>query len=279
MWKVKRPTNQAGPTFMTCISRVKNADLKRRLEQIEPNIIQAETEYIYAAETSSLNTVAPTDTVADVVTNDEMVKVYDNRMVKANSPGRIIYDELINAASHSRCPFCGHLPVSTLDHVLPKRLYSTLTVTPVNLVPSCGDCNKAKSSATPASSEEVFLHPYFDDIETDRWLYAAVKEQKPASLYFYVSAPGGWNNTLRERVQNHFDTLNIDRLYRSQSAEELINIRHQLGMIFDAGGEAAVRNHLQDAAETRITAHLNSWRSATYEALALSNWFCNEGFR
>src|SRR5262245_19880217 len=79
----------------------------------------------------------------------EMVAVYDNRLVKKTAPGRRIYDKIFTSAPNDKCPLCGHRNVKTLDHYLPKALFPALTVTPINLIPACSDCNKAKLSTAP----------------------------------------------------------------------------------------------------------------------------------
>ena len=56
------------------------------------------------------------------------------------------------------CPICEqNRPNMTIDHVLPKSKFSQYTVTPVNLVPMCLDCNKSKGDS------EIFFHPYYQD--------------------------------------------------------------------------------------------------------------------
>jgi hypothetical protein len=39
-----------------------------------------------------------------------------------------------------------------------------------------------------------------------------------------------------------------------------------------------ISDHLRREANSRAAAHANSWRRATYEALADSEWFCSGGF-
>lgn len=199
-------------------------------------------------------------------------------MAKKGSPGRDIYDELISAPAQGRCPLCGHRLVTTLDHHLPKVHYPALAVAPLNLVPSCGDCNKAKLASIPRNAEDVSLHPYFDDIDDERWLRADVDETRPAALAFRVEAPGAWGDLLRIRVLNHFRAFGVPELYATQAAEELLNIRHQLAELYRVAGAVGVRLQLQDRALSCGQARRNGWRTAAYEAWTASEWFCNGGF-
>ena len=69
-----------------------------------------------------------------------------------------------------------------------------------------------------------------------------------------------------------------DRLYAAHAAQELVQMRHQLALVFDRGGDKAVREHLLDVAASRCMAHANSWQTALYEALGDCDWFCCGGF-
>ena len=173
---------------------------------------------------------------------------------------------------------CAHRAVTTLDHHLPKAHYPALAVAPLNLVPSCSDCNKAKLARVPHAPEDVSIHPYFDDVDSERWLFAEVLEVAPASIRFRVEPPAAWEALLAERVRRHFRGLNLSALYGSEAAEELLNIRHLLATIHATGGADEVRLYLEEHAESCLAGRLNGWRRATYEAWAESDWFCDGGF-
>jgi hypothetical protein len=207
-----------------------------------------------------------------------MSDLYKLQFSKQGSPGRGIYDELITATQNGRCPMCGQGVVSTLDHYLPKSRYPSLTVTPLNLIPACGDCNKKKLSSAPGAADEAILHPYFDDVEEDNWLGAETLEGKPAVVRFFVRSVERWDEVKQARMQRHFKTLKLAALYTSNAADELQNLRLGLSRIIQSGGVDGVRAHLKDAAESRAAAHVNSWQTAMYAALAGSEWYCGGGF-
>jgi hypothetical protein len=278
MWTLNRPIYTARNTFNACVSRVREPLLKARLEAVLGSVEAASDEYEAAALVSSLHEIAPSDLVGGDVTRNEMERVYTGRMAKKGAPGRYIYDEIFAAATQGRCPLCGQRAVKTLDHHLPKAHYPALAVAPLNLVPACNDCNKAKLDAVPGEAADVCLHPYFDVIDNTRWLRAEVIETRPAALRFCVVAPAPWNELLRLRVNNHFRNLGLGELYASESAEELLNIRHQLAGILANDSVDSVREELGCRAASALQARLNGWRTAAYEAWAASAWFCTEGF-
>lgn len=277
MLKLDLPQYSAEDTFAACISRVRQPELKSKLVAATHAIQAASDAYVAAAETQSLDKIARIPLVNGTVTTEEMEAVYTGRMAKQSGPGRAIYDDIF-AAAKGRCPLCAHRTVTTLDHHPPKAHYPALAVVPANLVPACSDCNKAKLASVPHVPEDVSIHPYFDDVAGERWLYADVVEVSPATMRFRVQAPAAWDKLLAERVRRHFQGLKLSSLYGSESAEELLNIRHLLMSLQASGGVDHVRTYLKEHAESCQAGRLNGWRGAAYEAWAESDWFCGGGF-
>jgi len=278
MWPVEQPDIDAGETFQTCISRVHDADLRRRFNSVRPAIEAASADYEEKAELGDLYLIDTATSVGGVVTKDEMVKVYDQRMAGKNGPGRAIYDKIKLLPKGDRCPFCDQRNVSTLDHILPKTLYPALAVAPLNLVGACVECNWVKRALAPASAEETVLHPYFDDISQDRWLTAQVVQQDPCAVIFRVVPPPAWSAVTAARVRSQFDLLRLASLYSSEAAREISNIRYNLQIHLDTGGASAVRDELLRQWQSRRANRLNSWQTATYEALSANVWFYSGGF-
>jgi hypothetical protein len=278
MWKVQRPATTSIDSFRTSISRISNDDLKNRLESIEAEIVQASAVFEAGAAAVTLHTFVETDGVAGIVTTKEMVDVYDLRFARKRSPGRAIYDAIREGPLHARCPLCGNGTVWTLDHHLPKTGFPALAVAPLNLIPACMECNKFKLAATPHNAEDETLHPYFDDVEDDRWLAAEVVELQPAAVRFSVHPPVGWSPVLAERVRRHFAMLKLAYRYGVEAGRELANLEKLLKGLFAKAGIAEVRRHLLDVADTHESTRRNSWQTAMYKALADCDWYCGGGF-
>lgn len=278
MIKLNRPQLDPQEVFATCISRVRDQNLKQRMTAVIENVASASQEFDDLASVNALHTFVKEELDDWGVTADEMIAVYSQRMAKKGAPGRDAYDWLINSAPQGKCPLCGHRGVSTLDHHLPKAHYPSLAVVPLNLVPACSDCNKLKLANLPANESEEPLHPYFDDIEADKWLYASVVEGAPAALRFYIDAPEHWDDVLVSRVSLHVKTLGLLSLYALEGADELTNIYHQLRSIHASGGAELVRVEMEARAESCRQVRLNGWRAVAYEAFAQSHWFCEGGF-
>ena len=278
MRAVARPAFGAKQTYAQCISRVRNGDLKARLEGIMDNVVEAGTQYSIHAQDGALHRVTRSDTIGGVVTKKEIVNVYDGRMARKGSPGRSIYDAIKALPEFGICPLCYHGTVSTLDHVLPKSLFSILSVTPDNLVGACRDCNANKLSIAPTGPENAPLHPYFDDVSGERWLMGCVIEGAVAAVAFHVIYVRSWSGELNARVKSHFDTLRLASLYGSQAAQVISGQRENLLQVFNAEGEFGVRKELRQQLRSWEVYDVNCWQAVTYRALLESKWYCRKGF-
>lgn len=279
MRTLAKPASVAAEVFQRCISRVADASLKTRLAAVVPDVSAEEQAFATAAGTASLHTLAPRTCIGRNVKKGELSAVYTQRMARKKSAGRGIYDSLMAAPAHGRCPLCAQRNVSTIDHHLPHTKYPFLAVVPLNLVPACSSCNKIKGTASPSVARKQTLFPYFDDVEAHLWLYAVVEESTPASVRFIAQPPSSLAPVMRARIRHHFSFFKLADLYTSHAGEELANISGQLDSLYDKGGEVAVKSHLEDLAVSRTKVHLNAWQSALYSALAASAWYCGGGFR
>jgi HNH endonuclease len=274
MWTVPIPTCAADVAYQTCVSRVRDKDLKKRLESATQEICRVDVSYRKAGAERDFSELPPETCEVAGVSAEEMKQVYDKRMVAQGSPGRAIYDAIMVGSPGGLCPLCGQRVVATLDHYLPKSRYAALAVNPANLIPACSDCNKAKLDAVADT-----LHPYYDNIEHDMWLRAELKEVQPASVGFLVDPSAAWTPAFADRVTRHFRTFGLNKLYAVYAAQELSVLQRRLSQLAVHGGAAAVRAHLADVAASWRAVHLNSWQVALYDCLARSDWFCSGGFR
>ena len=278
MWPVVKPSISAAEAFTSCTGRVRNLDLRKRLQDIAPIIVADSQTYDASATSTDLHLLQQSDNVGGIVTVGEMVSVYDYRMVPETAPGRWVYDAILLSADDEMCPLCGHRRVKTLDHILAKTRYPSLAVGPYNLIPCCTDCNKSKSNVPPMAKEDQYIHPYYDRVDGDRWLECEIVEKGPAGAHFFVIPSGNWDAVTATRVHGHFERLALARLYASQAGRELSNIRLQLSRLLAKTDPDSVRSHLEDAYESRAAVAVNSWQTALYRAAAENEWYWSGGF-
>lgn len=274
MWTAPLPADPAAPVYQSCIRGIRDQDLKDRPEKATDSVARADLNYRRVGPTGACGGLPYADFELPEVTAKEMAWLYENKMVGKKAPGRRVYDAIRTASPQGRCPLCGHRDVTTVDHYLPKSAYAAVAVNPANLIPACGDCNQMKSDAVLD-----ILHPYYDNVENDRWLAATVIEGNPPAFRFEVCAPDTWSAALAERARLHFATFALGALYAQQAARELSGIKFRLEGILSQQGADGVRLHVLENERSWRAARLNGWQSAFYGAGAASDWFCAGGFR
>lgn len=278
MKKLLKPDDLPVDVFDACISRIRDQELKTRLQRCRGEIESQSEVYDEKAEDTLLHEIESEESVSNLVSIEEMKKVYANRMAKKLAPGRVYYDKIMSIPEYGRCPLCNQRTVTTLDHYLPKSEFPALAVSPLNLVAACQDCNKTKSDVVPDSSEQETLHPYYDDVEGFNWIEARIDSREPLSFVFYVKDLQGHDAVLIERLKHHFATFKLNDLYSSHASEEVANIEFVCKKLFDSNGGDSVRSFLLESAESRQMVNLNSWQSVLYSCLAESDWYCFEKF-
>lgn len=280
--------------FRMCISTKISLPMWTLLSSYELRVVIAAGAYEQACRTSTLHQLQPAAFAplpSKKRDRDALIAMYERRM-GLHHPGRPVYEEARNR--RTKCPMCGVGAVRQVDHHMPKSIYPYLAAVPINLLPICSDCNFEKRDRAPTCYEEQTLHPYFDDVDDNRWLrarlitrsadgraYQANPLDSPESwaIEFYVDPPASWNMQLAKRVRYHFETFKLAQLYEEQVADDLPGIELSIEEAFQVGGAPDVRVHLEGLARSRARRNKNSWMVALYEALAAHDWFCNGGFR
>ena len=281
MKKIDKPLYSSTQALNLCIkskeSRIANADLVNRLKLVRHTVSDEEIYYIEKADEQSLFSVETQEDIDGVVTIDEMKNLYEKTFVRSKYP-RKIYNSIISSPDHGTCPYCFQRKVSTIDHYLPKDNFPVFAISPINLLPSCPVCNTKKSNYKTDVATNQLIHPYFDETNDGRWLYADVIEIKPIVIIFKTNCPEEWPVIKRKRIENHFDFLKLGELYSCHSGSEIAGMSFKLEQAFAGGGAHGVRLRLSEDAESWFKYHKNCWQAAMYEALSLSEWFCSGGF-
>lgn len=85
------------------------------------------------------------------------------------SSGQHFRSQIANIAN-GICPICDSIlgyGMLELDHILPKSTFCDYAITPINLVPVCTACNKAKHSRVGNENEGI-LTPYYNNYPLNR---------------------------------------------------------------------------------------------------------------
>jgi len=281
MRKLNKPLYNVRDYYITCLNGFRGEKLKHRFQSCIDTVESATSIYEEKAQEHKLFEVVVSynDYASIAVSKTELKKLYEYQVAKKDRPGRTIYDELLLLPLNKMCPFCSVGRVRNLDHFLPKAYLPIYSVVPINLVPSCRDCNQDKNADVPTKPSEQTLHPYFDDVSEIQWLYARVAEEAiPPVIEYFTDVSAITPSELATKVVAHFYAYNLGEIFSERAAEELSNISHECSMQLLNGGANILKQHLREKKYTYEKNYKNAWQVAMYEALEQSSWFYNGGF-
>ncbi|WP_152184548.1 HNH endonuclease [Sulfurimonas indica] len=271
---ITKPSISPLRTYVRCYSSYRIA-AKNNFRAIAKFIDIQSLDYDRRANNKNLYTFSVHTHVHGHISKNEMVKLYNDKMVK-HPTGRKIYDKLMGLAPLDRCPFCGIGRVKTLDHYLPETKFPTFSVLPYNLVASCRDCNIGKSTHFASTQNTQTIHPYYDDYTHEQWLYAKVLESIPVSIEFYVNPPSHWDQVDKDRVQEHFKSYELAERFSIEASNALADLREEF--ILYKSSPSIIQKELKKKAKVYESRYKNSFETAMYQALYKSQWYCNGGY-
>jgi|tagenome__1003787_1003787.scaffolds.fasta_scaffold20935977_2 hypothetical protein len=193
--------------------------------------------------------------------------------------GRKLYDALKALAADTRCPLCGVQAVAQVDHHAPKDKFPLLALTPLNLVAVCGTCNQTKSNTFDPEPIRAEIHPYFDDLGAERWLFAHIDGTVGGVAVFQAKAPGTWPLIKAAQLRHHFTKYHLADRYRDEAGHALSMRKRKDTKVLDESGPEVLRDQLLTDADEYAHYNPNGWQTALTFALARSSWYLNGGMR
>lgn len=266
----------------------KNSMLITRLKSVETLLIEAENHYQKLGEDRLLHTVKeveeiiiPKDIELDggiprVISDKEMEKVYTNFLVDkpdSSKVGRIIYDKILSNTYYNLCPYCSQREVKTVDHYLPKSKFITFAIAPINLLPSCSDCNKSKLDNYTLLEDQMIIHPYFEDLSSEEWLGCKVVGNVWPITFSYFILEIEDNPKLTSRLNYQFDLFELAKLYADNASREFNNRLRSLIKEYNSNPENKALDFISDNLESYRSENKNSWQTKMFDALSNSSWF------
>lgn len=271
---IPKPNISPLRTYVRCYSSFRE-ETKTKFKSIVGFIKEQSDSYDRKATSKELYIFQVHDIVQYDISKDDMIKLYDQKMV-GHATGRKIYDKLMLLAPLNKCPFCGFGQVSTLDHYLPKSKFPIFSVLPYNLIPCCRDCNTGKLAGYATTMNKQTLHPYYDDFTAEQWLFARVLKIPHLSMEYYVKPPEDWGNVAKERVKSHFINYGLAKRFSIEASSILADLRNEF-LSLSLSPEDIVKE-LKKHYNVKKMKHLNSWETAMYQALYQDQWYCNGGY-
>lgn len=236
MKRLDIPNISFNDMLVKCSEGMEQVNVRNSFISVFPTFYAKEQQYQALSLAGNLytypNVIPLTNTtqVVEHLTKRKLVNLYENNLRDKDKPARNYYDALL-ISSGERCPFCGDIGhTKNLDHFLPKAHFPEFSVMPLNLVPSCRDCNmgeKGQSYATVADQQP--LHPYLDKsiFYQDQWVFAEYINEDDGVFRFYVNCPDTWSQIDKNRAANNFNNLDLSNRYRLEAGKHLSEVIDQ----------------------------------------------------
>lgn len=246
MFSKPLPDFKIQDTYPICVSYISNEEIKSYMTLMSADVYSQNDKYLELINNSKLEdlnipiqfmiTRDSKNRKLDNCKNYWFVKLYkyyfsknDPKYEKANKfYNRIKLDGVSDSISYNkRCCYCNNHKIEVVDHFLPESKYNFLAVNPINLVPSCEECNDNKLAYSPSSVDPVLVHPYFDFIDEISWLAVKIVDRVVATD---LNNCKKYNYTFEYYVKD-LDACPID-LNRIKKTFELLKLNNNI--VFDA---------------------------------------------
>lgn len=189
---------------------------------------------------------------------DEIKKHYS----KTYGKGELAYIRKELMKDIERCPMCSILPVTDLDHFWNESQYGQLAVCRLNLVPTCGKCNKKKTNSSP----DEFVHAYYQQFPAGVIFFKATCKIVKGYVVpsFSIDGAGLGDAVLTRRLTSQVTEIKLKNRLRAATKEYLRVLFQETKFTTDRTLSAFLKRTVMNLT---LEYGLNDWRTALVRGL------------
>lgn len=281
MKKIDQPAAKVEEIIDTCLRSLRKPAEQALLTSLKPYLLNKEEEYFSQGGQGTLHSLR--EALTNACQKAFLKKLYTDKLAHKDGCCRAFYDK-IKVQAADTCPYCEVGRITTLDHFLPKCEHPTFSITPINLVPACSDCNHLKHDKCPTTSSDAFVHPYFEDTEQDIWLRANLNFER--GIVYYTARPSPtFSMEMRKKISNTFYRLQLYSLYNIKGNSHLSYLKGFLESHFKLIPPIAIlrgkliSQYLRSVYQAHCRIAMNSWETVLYRMLCSTPGYYNGGYR
>ncbi|MCO6163945.1 hypothetical protein [Flavobacterium sp. NRK F7] len=110
----------------------------------------------------------------------------------------------------SRCQNCTINNINSFDHILPKEEFSEFSVNPLNLFPSCTECNSYKGKYWKNNGKPYFLNLYLDILPNTQYLFVNLNfDNITPKVEFFIKNINEIDPIFFSIIETHYDRLHL----------------------------------------------------------------------
>lgn len=251
------------------------------IRNVKSDLLNDATVYKKLAASGDFHKVKGKISNVDEETKNSLKFLYEN-YVENSGVKKIIFDQSLYCVG---CQKSYATERATKDHFLPSSVYPNFFVLPWNLVPICGDCNRAKSNISPKTNNDNLPHPYFNPaIFKKNWLKVVIKEVRP--LMYELDVDDELSPSEKQAVKNHLLVYKLKDTFKRHMDVLFDELDDELRDVFSNNGSANLRLYLDGE---KKKAYVSPSKLKTFwpinidhafiTVLHSSDWFCDNYYR
>ncbi|RZJ54495.1 MAG: HNH endonuclease [Flavobacterium sp.] len=170
----------------------------------------------YAQNFAENNLTATLPRLTTDIEKSNLISLYkfDRKLIKelkkevtTTATGRII----------STCQNCTINSANTFDHILPKEIYAEFSVNPLNLFPTCSECNSHKNTQWQNAGVPYFLNLYLNNLPSVQYLFVDLTfNENYLTTVFRLQYHNTIDPQLWQIIQSHYSRLHLLRRFSGE---------------------------------------------------------------
>ena len=211
------------------LERKKSDNLKRDIEAIADDIKKQYDAYDDAFLKDGLSFLEALN--LDNVIQGKLKSLYSyDASIYKKLKKELTVDE--NGRPNMLCPNCTINTINSFDHFLPQSEFAEFVDNPINLIPSCTECNGHKSSVWRKDGARLFLNLYIDDLPQVQFLFVKLtiaEDKRSVDAKFEVkNLEGKIGEDLFKKIAYHYGKLKLCERFREHREKVISSIANDI---------------------------------------------------
>ena len=228
---------------------------KERLGDLEDQVEELYQEYLDAVNGNSLENLSPFGFRNSE--KDDLLSLYQ---FKSKVLQKLKIDlTTIEGRKFNTCQMCAIEPIGSFDHIVPKKDFPEYSVNPINLFPSCLNCNSIKGRRWVFDGKRMFLNLFFDVIPITQYIQVDFADY-PVPEFSIIS--GSIDPMMEALITSHYENLELFRRYRENSNEVIDPVVTEAKALVPRIGIHEFRSVVEEAVSAMQEVYgVNHWKS------------------
>jgi len=259
--------------YTKALDKKQDNDMKTRLSAVLANITNAYSQYDDAFGLNRLENLVANPLFTPH--KNDLSGLYKFTSATVRNLKEAI-DKLQPFALGNTCQNCTINSVNSMDHVLGQAGFPEYCVHPLNLFPSCIECNGYKSASFVRNGNRRFLNLYCDTLPDVQYLFLQVFTNANGDLdySFEVRNTNGLSDNLFGLISSHYSELRLFKRMKDQSIKYYNELRNTVqSRLDDVSWDVVTRQVRKEALDNMNNLGLNHFQYVLNIAMVESPLF------